>query len=268
MGKLFPHEPESAGMSASDHLWRAQPHLELCRRVLDRDEHRCCNCHITLPGWMEIHHRDNDHDHFSPDNLAAICHFCHLLYHPLQAGQFDYEPPLVLLRWPEIGQTILQNLAWLLLYLDHGDAVAEEDDEETQRILLHGVTYPAMVTHLKGIRQEITIRKNMVGEWGGVTLASLLEFAVKKGEPGSWSELRWFPAGLISPKRQLGLLSIATPTLKRIPFLNREDPPDGIYGNSLLHILHSGLAGQPLLDKGQKRLERHRSGEGDQGCFD
>ena len=250
---LFPHDPAIASLSPSDHLARVQPHLKLCHRVLERDGHRCIDCGIALPGWMEIHHRDEDHDHFSMENLTAICHYCHLLHHPLQTGQFEYEPPLVLLRWPGIDQRVLQNLAWLILYLDNGNELVEED-VDSQRAFLHGVDYPAVVNYLKLVTSEIGTRRNRVGIWGDVTLASMLEYAVCKGEPGNWKDLRWFPAGVVEPKRQLGLLAIATPNMVPVPFLDREDTPEGgIYGNPLIHILQAALAEQSLIEKGRER---------------
>lgn len=253
---LFTHDPAIASLSPADHLARAQPHLDLCRRVLERDGHRCIECGICLPGWMEIHHRDEDHDHFSMENLAAICHYCHLLHHPLQTGQFDYEPPLVLLRWRGIEQSILQNLAWLLLYLEHGNTLVEEDGD-TQRVSLHGLDYPAVVNYLKRVTSEIGARRNRVGIWGDVTLASMFEYAAAKGEPENWQDLRWFPAGVVDPKRQLGLMGIATPNMVPIPFLDKEENPEGgIYGNPLLHVLHVELAEHPLLDNGRKRTRQ------------
>ncbi len=260
MPLLFPHDPAIASLGAADHLWRAQPYLEICRMVLDRDHHTCIDCGIRIPGWMEIHHVNQDHDDFRRENLTAICHFCHLLHHPLQFGHFDHEPPLVLLRWPGIEQAKLQNLAWLLLYFEHGYELKEYDEVNTEKALLHQVSYPAIENHIKEIRKELELRQNKVGKWGGVTLASMLEYALQEGEPESWSELRFFPAGLVMPRRQLGLLSMATPELVSIHFLNPDNPLEsaGIHGNPLLQVLHPVYRDRRILESGQERLSRHQ----------
>ncbi len=259
MPLLFPHPPAIASIGAADHLWRAQPYLAKCHMVLERDQHTCTNCGIRLPGWMEIHHVNHDHDDFSRENLNAICHFCHLLYHPLQPGHFDHEPPLVLLRWPGIDQPAIQNLAWLLLYFEHGYELVEYDDVNTEKAVLHQVSYPAIENHIQDVRKELELRQNKVGTWSEVTLASMLELASKDGEPETWSELRFFPAGLMMPRRQLGLLSMATPALVPIPFLNRDTPQDtaGLHGTPLLQDLHPAFRDNRILADGQERLAQY-----------
>ena len=264
MPLLFPHDPAIASIGAADHLWRAQPFLATCRMVLERDEHRCINCEISIPGWMEIHHRDHDHDNFSRENLATICHFCHLLYHPLQAGHHDHEPPLVLLRWPDADQVIIQNLAWLLLYFQHGEILTEYDEVDTEKALLHKLAYPTIENHIQSLHKEIELRQSKAGSWGVVGLDSMLEYAVSEGEPASWSELRFFPAGLVMPKRQLGLMSLATPTMVRLPFLQPEEPTDtaGLFGNPLLLLLQpDDSLDQHILANGQERLARYPTSE-------
>ena len=50
--------------------------------VLRRDRYTCRGCEA----WggrlrLQVHHRDNDHQNNSPENLVTLCVFCHAVFH-------------------------------------------------------------------------------------------------------------------------------------------------------------------------------------------
>lgn len=55
-------------------------------QVLERDAHACQFCDLRAEKWQEVHHKDNDHHHNSPDNLLTVCNLCHQVHHVFLAG--------------------------------------------------------------------------------------------------------------------------------------------------------------------------------------
>lgn len=66
----------------ADHAFRAARAV-----VLARDHTTCQGCGLPSrgaegkSGYLEVHHRDDDHHNNAPDNLLTVCPFCHAVKH-------------------------------------------------------------------------------------------------------------------------------------------------------------------------------------------
>lgn len=71
--------------------------------VLERAGYRCAGCGFqsssTQGGYLELHHLDDDHDNNSGKNHAALCPFCHQVFHcglmgGRECGRIAYLPEI------------------------------------------------------------------------------------------------------------------------------------------------------------------------------
>lgn len=91
------------------HAMLAGKHGDRYAKVMERDNWICCKCQIHLPGFMEIHHWDDNHQNNDEANLAAICRFCHDIEHPVWSAA---RGRLRLIAAPDIAQEEITRLAW------------------------------------------------------------------------------------------------------------------------------------------------------------
>jgi intracellular multiplication protein IcmJ len=101
-----------------------EDYLRVRREVLERDGYTCRYCAFrSIPdreanpatylasGYLELHHRDDDHRNNVPDNLVTACPFCHQVHHAGNAGHRD----TAFIIWaPWIDQARLNLLVNLL----------------------------------------------------------------------------------------------------------------------------------------------------------
>ena len=181
---LFP-SPETACLTLAFHAGEAWPRRERVRKALERSGERCHVCGTQVPSWMEIDHVNRDHSDWSDRNLAAICHFCHLIRHPAQPG-FGNAPPLIVIRWPEIAQPALTALAWA--------AVRAESHAAELETAGQGAAAAPLKEVLREFEGGIRNLRQAAGAADAPPEALLTIAARGGGEPDSWSALRWYPA--------------------------------------------------------------------------
>lgn len=59
---------------------------ELFTKIIKRDKYTCKACGFQSRRFMEVHHRDHNHNNNAPENLATICPLCHMSMHMGRAG--------------------------------------------------------------------------------------------------------------------------------------------------------------------------------------
>ncbi len=183
---LFP-DPVNAAVPLCLHAERAWTHRRAVSDALRRGRQRCHDCGTAVPGWMEIHHLDDDHGNWAAGNLVPICQFCHLARHPAQPGLAEMDP-LRVIWWPELTQRAVCSMAWASAWLLTicADASAA------------GVI-DARTAALECLRDQIIVELNrrlQAAERviGTASPAAMLNVAVRRaGEPESWHHLRWWP---------------------------------------------------------------------------
>ena len=205
----------SACLSLAFHAagaWRHRPAVAQALRV---GRETCCECLTRVPGWMEIHHRD-DHGDWSPANLAPICAFCHLAKHPAQPGFDRNDCPLRLIWWPELTQSAVMAFAWSIVRMRSHSLQAE--DAESGRIN----RYLQELTGELGRRESAGLKAA-----GSAYPADLL--AAADDPPATWSGLRFFPTDVLA----------SGPTPSEGPVLRRW-LPSGMDRFPLVEILDAG----------------------------
>ena len=117
---------------------------------------------------MEIHHVNDRHEDWSEQNLAAICHYCHLARHPLQPGVAHEDHPLRMMWWPDVPQVTLNTLAWTAVWLAEtvADLVEVQASAEETR---YNIDPGQAEAHLKSFRAELERREEkaarLTGTW-------------------------------------------------------------------------------------------------------
>lgn len=79
-------------------------HQAACLATLERDRHTCRFCGLAAGSWRDVFHCNDDHDDWSPNNLAAACPLCHAVQHVSDADA-DLQVRVVWL--PEVTQNLL-----------------------------------------------------------------------------------------------------------------------------------------------------------------
>lgn len=90
-------------------------HPDEHRQALERGRWTCCDCGAIMPGCMEVHAVNGDHLDLSEGNLRPICHYCHLVRHPIAAARSASIQPV---WWPEASQVEVNRIAWAYMALD------------------------------------------------------------------------------------------------------------------------------------------------------
>jgi intracellular multiplication protein IcmJ len=80
---------------------------DLCETVLQRDRHTCRFCGLPAGGWQDVFHLDDDHEHWTPANLAASCPLCHGVQH---IGAPNANGDMHVIWLPEVEQPVLNVL--------------------------------------------------------------------------------------------------------------------------------------------------------------
>lgn len=175
--------PQRLKLSARDHARLLEGSLEEMTRASKASRDTCCECGISIPGYMEYHHPKGHTKNPGKGDLQTICQFCHNLKHPLWAGERKRIVPVFA---PDYSQVDLNRLAWVCL--TWRDEIPEAVDTvvelmENRRLLLEGVTGPVAASAL--IEAAFAIKEN-----GTLRKASLDAFARVD------ASLRFWPAEL------------------------------------------------------------------------
>ena len=203
MGDLFP-DRAAAVLTLAFHARLAWQHREAVSRALRRDDDTCCRCATRIPGWMEIHHRDGNHRDWREENLAAICHFCHLACHPAQGGYERAEFPLEMTWWPEVTQGAISAFTWAVIWLQAALGPQVEAEEAAAR-LTDEIPPEGLSTRLAGFLKEISgelmsrraVGLGVINRIGTASPSDLLSSLLPtEPEPDRWAELRFLPTHL------------------------------------------------------------------------
>ena len=221
-----PDRPELALLTLQRHARGAARNAKAVRAALEAGDHTCRGCAMHMPGWMEIHHADGDHDNWDASNLQPICHFCHLLEHPVQPGS-EADAPMRPLWWPDIAPPELMALAWAALWLadvcdDANRTETTADDGARLQLGLHARPLRSLLDLLE---TEISRRAELaVSVAGTASVGALLEAADQRAragepEPDEWDGLRLWPAAVCAGKRRslLGAVRVAAPWPATVP---------------------------------------------------
>lgn len=145
-------------LSARDHARLLEGALEEMERASKASRDTCCECGISIPGYMEYHHPKGHTKNPKKGDLQTICQFCHNLKHPLWAGERKRIVPVFA---PDYSQVDLNRLAWVCL--SWRDEIPEAVDTVVdlmgeRQTLLEGVTGPVAVSAL--IEAAFAIKDN------------------------------------------------------------------------------------------------------------
>lgn len=77
-------------------------------KLFKSKKYTCEACGFFDVSHIEVHHINGDHGDGRPENLATICHFCHLTQHLGLAGR---NKEAILIWLPEIDQATLAHVA-------------------------------------------------------------------------------------------------------------------------------------------------------------
>lgn len=127
-------------LSARDHARLLEGKLAEMRSASKKSGDQCCDCAITIPGYMEYHHSKGHTKTLAPGSLVTICQFCHNLRHPIWAAERKRFVPVFA---PDYSQADLHRLAWTCLAWR--DEIPEQvdvilADMAERNALLEGVT--------------------------------------------------------------------------------------------------------------------------------
>ncbi len=92
----------------------------LCQHTLRRDHHTCQFCGLPAGGWQDVFHLDDDHDNWTPANLAASCPLCHAVQH---IGSPTANQDMHVIWLPDVEQSLLNVLVRGIHTIMHGQGV-------------------------------------------------------------------------------------------------------------------------------------------------
>ena len=121
------------------------------------------------------------HADWRTENLAPICHFCHLAQHPAQPGFGRRDFPLEIVWWPELTQPAIMAFAWSIAWLEA--CAAQQEEEEAG----------AIEDYLNSVATELSRRARHGRAAAGTALPADLLSAAGEEEPRHWQNLRFFP---------------------------------------------------------------------------
>lgn len=104
-------------------------YAEVRARALELGQYTCAYCgfasqpvlsqgHLTLEasGYLEVHHKDNDHHNNALDNLQPVCPFCHMVFHVGFAGQQQRGYLAFVPHLNQVEMNLLSNLMGVVLF--------------------------------------------------------------------------------------------------------------------------------------------------------
>ena len=92
----------------------------LCQHTLKRDHHTCQFCGLGAGDWQEVFHLDDDHDNWTPANLAAACPLCHAVQH---IGSPTANQDMHVIWLPDVEQSLLNVLVRGIHTIMHSQGV-------------------------------------------------------------------------------------------------------------------------------------------------
>ena len=93
---------------------------DLCQHTLKCAHHTCQFCGLPAGDWQDVFHLDDDHDNWSPSNLAAACPLCHAVQH---IGSPTANQDMHVIWLPEAEQAPLNVLVRGIHILMHSQGV-------------------------------------------------------------------------------------------------------------------------------------------------
>lgn len=93
---------------------------DLCQHALERARHTCQFCGLPAGGWQDVFHLDDDHDNWTPANLAASCPLCHAVQH---IGSPTANQDMHVIWLPDVEQPLLNVLVRGIHTILHGHGV-------------------------------------------------------------------------------------------------------------------------------------------------
>lgn len=95
--------------------------LFLYKSIFKKQNHQCHFCGFYDERFMEIHHKNGDHEDESPANLVAACTLCHRQHHILWLSQHNHAE-LGVARIDSLSQTEFNHLQRISIVMqDHPD---------------------------------------------------------------------------------------------------------------------------------------------------
>lgn len=95
--------------------------LSLYQNIFKQQKHLCYFCGFYDKKFMEIHHKNRDHEDDSPENLVAACTLCHRQHHTLWLSQYNHAE-LGVASIDYLPQTELNHLQRISIVMkDHPD---------------------------------------------------------------------------------------------------------------------------------------------------
>ena len=91
-----------------------------CQHALERAHHTCQFCGLPAGGWQDVFHLDDDHDNWTPANLAASCLLCHGVQH---IGSPTANQDMHVIWLPAVEQAVLNVLVRGIHLLLHKENV-------------------------------------------------------------------------------------------------------------------------------------------------
>lgn len=74
-------KPDFDGWRNEKALHRTDQYFEVFNQISNLDECQCYFCGYKDGKYLELHHKDGNHENYDPSNLTTICSFCHRTVH-------------------------------------------------------------------------------------------------------------------------------------------------------------------------------------------
>ncbi|WP_167710613.1 HNH endonuclease [Thalassospira xiamenensis] len=132
-------------------------HAELFERIIKRDRYTCQACGLQSRRFLEVHHRDHNHNHCDEMNLACICPLCHMTMHMGRAG-LQGEAVLIWLH-PQHQQLSQASLNMLVLTCVVANRYIHTVSDASRTLLSDLARHQAVAERLIG-----TSRPEILGE--------------------------------------------------------------------------------------------------------
>ena len=231
--------PRLLAVGARAHAMIATAASDATVECLKRDDWTCHRCGIRLPGFMEIDHVES-HDDSNPENLKAICQFCHNLRHPVWAA---LRGRLKIIWAPGLKQASIHRLAWHVLLASGfaGDEFTRAGLERAALSIADGIGRRECAasqilgsSHPEAFFEALLAAKSMLCETRFAELAMLLDASLRfwPAAVDRISEGCDRPSASVSCWREGGFADVAEDLQKR--YWDSEFP-----GHALADLLRS-----------------------------
>lgn len=94
-----------------------------------RQDIKAVDSSLAFSGYMEVHHRDNDHSNNTKENLITICPYCHEVFH---AGNATMSGRAKLIWLPDIPQVAINRACHAIFH-----AIVAKTDQQHAAVALY-----------------------------------------------------------------------------------------------------------------------------------